>query len=104
MKAKTWITQDWAKGSILCAILGILFTMGYDYFKNKPLLSTIWQIVKGTWNFIISALTFNLKVWWLIVGIVIIYLVAKFKQETIPTPDFYNYREDKLKQWRWTWN
>lgn len=110
MKDKNWITQDWAKGAILCAILGILFTMGYDNFKSKPLLSTIWQVVKGVWNFIISALNFNLKVWWLIVGIIIIiaiiYLVTKFRQgekETV-RPDFWNYREGKFKRWRWTWD
>jgi len=107
MKAKNWITQDWAKGAILCATLGILFTMGYDYFKNKPMLSTIWQIVKGFWNFIISALTFNLKVWWLItliVIIVIIYKIANFKPEEAFRPDFCNYREGRFKQWRWSWN
>lgn len=113
---KHWITQDWAKGAILgailCTTLPILISIGNDYLKKKPVFSTILLIVKGIWNFIISALNFNIKVWWLIFGIlviiVIIYLFTVFRQKVIPPipVDYDNYREDILtiNRWKWTWD
>ncbi|TGE36283.1 hypothetical protein E4K67_20300 [Desulfosporosinus fructosivorans] len=107
MKTKTWITEEWSKGAILCSILSVLFTIGYDLIKSKPIFSTIWLVIKGVWNFIIYTLNFNLKVWWVIVGIiitiVIIYFVVNFKQEVVK-PDFLGYKVDKFKRWKWTWD
>lgn len=107
MKDKNWIKSPWSI-SIGTAIFSLLLTIGYDYSKNKPILSTIMQILKGIWNFIISVLNFNIKVWWLIVGvfvlIAIIYFVVNFKQEETVRPDFCSYREGKFKKWRWSWN
>lgn len=53
-------------------------------------------------------LTFNVKVWWLIlfagIFILILNLLYKFKNEEASKPDFYNYREGKFKLWKWTWD
>jgi hypothetical protein len=107
MKNRSWLKSPWTI-SIGTALFSLLLTMGYDYSKNKPILSTILQILKGIWNFIILFLNFNLKVWWLIAGIIviitIIYLVISLKQKETFKPDFYNYREGKFKLWRWSWS
>ncbi|HYE08636.1 MAG TPA: hypothetical protein VEF53_00500 [Patescibacteria group bacterium] len=107
MKNKNWIKSSWTI-SIGTAIFSLLLTMGYDYSKSKPILSTILQILKEIWNFTILVLNFNFKVWWLIVGIIVLiaitYLVINSKPEETFKPDFYSYREGKFKLWRWSWN
>jgi hypothetical protein len=107
MKNKSWVKSPWTI-SIGTAIFSFLLIMIYDYSKSKPIFSTILQILHGLWNFIISALNFNIKVWWLIIGVIfiiaIIYLVINFKQTETFKPDFYNYRDGKFKFWRWSWN
>lgn len=102
-----WIKSPWGI-SIGTAIFSLLLTMGYDNAKGKPILSTIWNIIVWFWELILSILNFNLKVWWIIgavgIFIFILYIIAKFKKEETFKPDFYSYREDRVKKWKWTWN
>lgn len=97
----------WLKAPWTISIGTLLLTILYDYFKSKPILSTIWQLLKIIGNFIVSFLNFNLKVWWLIIififVIIIIYLINKFQPKEDIKPDFYNYREDNFQGFRWTW-
>lgn len=101
-----WIKSPWGI-SIGTAIFSLLLTMGYDYSKEKPILSTVWNIIVWIWDLILSILNFNLKVWWIITGIgifiFIFYIIDKFKKEESFKPDFYSYTEDRIKQWKWTW-
>jgi len=94
--------------SIGTAIFSLLLTMGYDYLKEKPILTTIWTIFKWIGNFVWSVLDFDVKFWWIIVVIglfiLIIKIIYKFKTEEAFKPDFYNYRTDKFKRWTWTWD
>ena len=104
---RKWIKSPWGI-SIGTAIFSLLLTMGYDKAKEKPILSTIWNIIVWIWDLIISILNFNLKVWWFILGVGIfilaLYIIDKFKKEESFKPDFYSYREDKVKNWKWTWS
>ena len=106
MRDNTWLKSSWTI-SIGTSIFSLLLTIGYDFSKNKPFFSTIWQILKVICSFVISILNFDLKVWWVIVGIIVIiaviYLIDKIKQEETSRPDFYTYTQDKFKQWRWSW-
>jgi len=103
---KKWFKSPWGI-SLGTAIFSLLVTMGYDYSKDKPILTTVWNILVWIWNLIISILEFNLKVWWIIVTlglfIFILYLNNKFKQDETFKPDFYSYREGKFKRWKWSW-
>lgn len=103
---KEWIKSPWGI-SLGTAIFSLLLTVGYDYSKQKPILTTIWNIVVWVWNLIIRVLNFNLKIWWIIVAvglfIFILYIIDKFKQDDSFKPDFYSYREGRFKRWRWTW-
>ena len=107
MRDKRWLKSSWAI-SIGTSIFSLLLTIGYDYSKSKPIFSTIYQIVKTIWNFVLYLLNYNLKAWWVILGIfilfVVICLIAKYKQQEFIKPDFYGYREGRLKKWKWTWN
>lgn len=106
MKKKKLIRSPWTI-SIGTAIFSFLLSLGRDYTKSRPIFTTIQQILQTLLKFIISVLNFNIKVWWLIIGIIIIvaiiYLVFKFKQEETK-PNFYNYRNGKLKSWKWSWD
>jgi hypothetical protein len=101
-----WTKSAWTI-SIGTAIFSLLLTIGYDYSKEKPILTTVWAILKGIANLILTVLNFDLKVWWIIIAvglfILILVIIDKFKKEDTFKPDFYNYREGKFKRWRWTW-
>ena len=104
--------EDWVKSpwtiSIGTAIFSFLLTIGYDYLKEKPILSTIWSIFKWIGNMVWKVLNFDLKIWWLIIifglFILTIVIIDKFKNEETLKPDFCSYKEDTLKKWRWTWS
>lgn len=103
---KKWIKSPWGI-SIGTAIFSLLLTMGYDYSKDKPVLTTIWNVIVWVWDLTLTILNFNLKIWWLLVAIglfiFILYIIDKFKKEETFKPDFYSYREGKFKKWKWTW-
>ena len=94
--------------SIGTAIFSLLLTMGYDYSKSKPILTTVWLIICWIGTLLWQILNFELKVWWIIVSIVLFILAAivieKLKNEEEFKPDFCSYREGKFKRWKWTWN
>lgn len=93
--------------SIGTAIFSLLLTMGYDYSKQNPILTTVGELFKWLWKVIISILNFELKIWWILLAIGlfvgIAYLFDKFKKEESFKPDFYSYREGRFKRWKWTW-
>ena len=97
-----WINSPWTI-SIATTLLSLLLTIVYDYFKNKPILTTIWFISKWIGDLFWTILNFNLKAWWIIAAVLVFILINKLKEEPILKPDFYNYREGKPKRWKWTW-
>ena len=101
-----WIKSPWTI-SIGTAIFSLLLSMGYDFFKDKPILTTIWSILKWIGNLFWTILNFDLKVWWVIIVVIlfvlIIYLIDKLKKEATFKPDFYSYREEESRLWKWTW-
>jgi hypothetical protein len=106
MNNKGWIKSPWTI-SIGTAVFSFLLTVIYDYSKSKPVFSTIFQILNKLLKFILLVLNFNIKVWWLLIGIIIviaiIYLIISIKSNETNKPDFYYYRDGKLKFWRWSW-
>ena len=82
--------------------------MGYDYSKSKPILTTTGLFFKWVGNCFWQFLNFDLKLWWLLVGlslfILVIIILAKFQSNDSFKPDFYNYREGQFKRWKWTWD
>lgn len=103
MKDKSWIKSPWAI-SVGPVIIGFILTVLYDYFKNKPVLSTIWEIIKFLWNLVVSFLNLRLKIWWLLVGIaslaLILYVISELQNVK---PYYFNYTEGLFKRWKWTW-
>lgn len=103
--------EDWRKSpwtiSIGTAIFSLLLTMIYDYSKEKPILTTIWALLKWFGKFLKSVLDFDVKIWWILVTVglfsLLVIIIGKFKAEEVTKPDFYNYRTGKFKRWIWTW-
>ena len=106
MTKKSFIRSPWTI-SIGTATFSMLLTILYDSIKQKPILSTLSLVFKWIWNAIITILNYNIKVWWILLGIfifiLILYLIDKFKPEKTFKPDFYDYREDRFRVWKWTW-
>lgn len=93
--------------SFSTAIFSLLLTMGYDYLKQNPILTTVSAILKYLWGILMKILNIELKIWWILVAIIIFvgfkYLINKFKKGFDFKPDFYTYTEGKFKRWKWTW-
>ena len=104
---KSWIHSGWTI-SVGTLLLGFLLTFAQDYFKDEPVFSTLWSCLKWCWNLLINILNFDIKVWWFIVGvivlIVILYIINMFQEKEISRPDFCEYREDIFNTWKWTWS
>jgi len=106
-RKEEWIRSPWTI-SIGTAVFSLLLTIVYDFSKQEPILTTIWKITKWTESFILIVLNFDLRLWWVLLGIVfltlLLYILAKIKNTENFKPDFCKYREDKFKNWTWTWD
>lgn len=95
--------------SIATAFISFFLTVIYDLLKGKQVFSTVSHLFLELWNVIIAFLCFDIKVWWIIIGIciflLIIYLVSKVNAITSSFKlDFITYTEDRFKNWKWSWN
>lgn len=101
-----WYKSPWTI-SISTAVFSFLITLGYDLIKEIPILTTTLRLIKWGWDLVLEILNFNIKIWWLLiliaVVILIFYLINKLRNKVSTKPDFYNYREDILKNWKWSW-
>jgi hypothetical protein len=106
MKIKKFLSTPWGI-SIGTTVFGVLFTLFVDYIKSKPGLSTLKMIVSSVWNFIVSLLNYELKLWWVIIAIVIILITFnlnfKISGRKVYPPSFTNYKSDTFKVWKWSW-
>lgn len=105
--------KEWLKTplgiAITTAFIGPAITIVYDIVKNKPVFSTIVFAMKWLYTFILSILNFNLKVWWVILGILgcifILYIIYKFQEfNENNQPEFLRYTKDTIQGWKWEWH
>ena len=93
--------------SLSAVFIGFILTVIWDSIKDKPVFTTIFFILKSVWNFIAFLLNFQLRVWWILIGIAIIvfvfHLIVKFSSEKEALPDFLDYTSDKISGWNWSW-
>ena len=111
-KAKSFWLNPWTVsiGSGLI-ILGI--TIIIDLVTAEKVFSTIGKILTSLWNAVLTFLNFEIKVWWLLIGIAFLilglYLWIKYldyKQPAAANPEFVQYTRDTILgyNWKWTWN
>jgi len=108
-------TKKWFKSpagiGVGTTLLAFVLTVFYDLVKTKPVLTTILTILQGIWKFILSFLNFQLRVWWVLLGIVgvifvlyIIFKVDDLKHLDTNLPTFLHYTRDKVLNWTWEWD
>lgn len=94
--------------AIVSAFLAPIATIIIDAIMEKPFLSTLWIIIKTLWRWLGAFLTFELKVWWVLLGIggiagvVIIAAIIRDIEED-NQPAFLSYKEDYFGSWKWSW-
>ena len=109
-RIKKWIKSP-AGISIGVTVLGFALTVFYDLIKTKPVLTTIWTILESIWRFILLCLTFQLRVWWVLLVIagliLILYVIVKIDERKHPEtnqPLFLQYTKDEIMNWTWEWD
>ena len=92
------------KIAVFGALAGVLFTAIYDLIKSKPILSTLWILLKWVWKNIFE---FELTIWQILIVVLVIALISlllKTKREE-PKAKFTDYRRDVIHgtEWVWSW-
>jgi hypothetical protein len=94
--------------ALIPTFVGFILTVIYDVLKGKQVLSTIANILKTIWSGIIDFLNFELKVWWVLVGIVaivfIFWVIIKIYSVVSEEPEFTKYTSDTIQGWKWEWS
>ncbi len=96
--------------AIVPVVIGFVLTVIYDYAKGKNFPSTLVFILSSIWKGVISFLNLNLKVWWILLGIIALILIFIFivfilsSRET-STAEWLQYKEDTIDgfHWKWRW-
>lgn len=103
---KKWIKSPWTV-SLGTALFSLLGTVLYDYFKEKPILTTINQGVNWLVERFTNFINLEIKLWLILVilaALVLIFILyILIENKKVRKPEFLNYKEDRLKKWRWSW-
>lgn len=110
-KWKKFLTNPWTvaigSGLVLSGISVII-----DLTNKKQVFSTISAMFIKICEIFISILNYRIKIWWLLVGLIILILsfmvIVKCWERTTAKndkPDFYEYAQDEILgyKWKWTW-
>ena len=107
-KIKKFFLNPWTVG-IGVAVFSSFLTIVVDFVRGEKILSTFITIIHWVWNTILSFLSFELKVWWVLIGIVIIalglFIYSGFLDQKSSPPLFTNYKQDTILglKWKWEW-
>lgn len=110
-KVKKFFLNPWTVG-IGVAIFSFLLTIIGDVAKGEKILSTFIAIIDWLYNAIHVFLIFDLKVWWVLLGIILLFLllwiyskIVDAKESANTEPKFLQYTQDYLLgfKWEWTW-
>ncbi len=86
---------------------GVILTMIIDIVKDKPILSTLENLLVLIKEKFILIMRLKLELWWLLVGILIIVLFKntwyKMQQNKFLGPTYIDYTSDIFKNWEWKW-
>ena len=108
---KKFLKSSWAIGIGTTVIGGVLLSIVLDLIQNVSILSTLKSVFVFIWNCIISFLTFEIKVWWLLIAIAVIFFVLWIISKCYDAKadddksSFLRYTQDDISgySWEWTW-
>ena len=108
-KIKKFFLNPWTVG-IGVAIFGFFLTIVGDVVTGEKIFSTFVTGVRWAWKVILSFLTFDLKVWWVLLGIVVIFFglwiyskILDANHSTPQEPPFLSYTQDDILGYRFEW-
>lgn len=85
-------------------------TLLIDLITAEKVFNTLKSAISFIWKAILAFLNFELKVWWVLVGIAVLFLIlilwAKFLDSSSnkpAEPEFTKYTEDEILKYRWNW-
>lgn len=98
-------------------MIGLATSFIYDGVKSKPFLSTVENIILKCWNGIITFLTLNLKLWWVMITVIVWAIISALfnsnrnrteyhpPTSTKHNPDWEKYTSDVFGglRYRWEW-
>jgi DNA-directed RNA polymerase subunit RPC12/RpoP len=87
--SRRWTKNPWVIG-IGVAFIGSLFPVLFDIIKGQFILTSLGNITSAIWETIISVLTFETPLWWLISAALVIWF-------------FKNFASIKINGFKWTW-
>ncbi len=111
LSVKKFLKSPWTVGIGTGVISGIILTVICDLIKDISVLSTLQTILKFLWSCIVNILNFNIKVWWILIAIAVIFvallIIAKIYDTKLEnnSKSFLSYTSDYLVgySWEWTW-
>ena len=107
---KKLLKNPWVLGIGTTVIGGVLLTLANDCIKKVDWLSTLKIVIGFITNAVIAFLNFEIKVWWLLVAIAILFVllviyvrILDAKEKSNPIP-FLSYTTDFVLGYAWEWD
>ncbi len=108
---KKFLRSHWIVGIGTTVIGGVALSIVLDLIKQISILSTMKAILLFLWNCVISFLSFEIRLWWLLVFISIIFailwIISKYHdaKENSSHVSFLGYTQDYFlgHSWEWVW-
>lgn len=106
---KKFMKNPWVLGIGTTVIGGLLLSFLLDWINGVDLLSTLKTTLQFIGNAIIAFFNFELKVWWVLLALALLFaallIYAKFldaKDKSNPIP-FLSYTKDSALGYTWEW-
>lgn len=106
---KKFFKNPWTLGIGTTVIGGIVLSFILDWIKGVDWLSTLKAVMSFIVNAIVSFLNFEIKVWWILIAVALIFLALVFIAKYYDTktknekPSFLNYTKDSMLGYTWEW-
>ena len=106
---KRFTKNPWTLGIGTTVVGGVLLSFVMDWINKVDWLSTLKTVLKFIGNAIVAFLNFELKVWWVLVVLVLLFAalliyvkILDIKQKDTPIP-FLSYTKDSMLGLSWEW-
>lgn len=106
---KKFLKNPWVLGIGTTVIGGLALTSINDWIQGVDWLSTFNFVIKSIFNAIMTFLNYELKVWWILLAIALVfavgYIAVKIHANNLKnaTPDFLSYTKDSILGYTWEW-
>ncbi len=107
---KLYLKNPWTVTIIGGSIAGTLSSLIVDLVKGVNFFSTLYNLIVSTYNWLIIFLNFDLKIWWILIGIIILigilFLLTNKKSlnDNESSMNFLKYNNDFINNYSWKWS